>query len=136
MGNTPATAQQAPKPTKSKKKEYKILLLGAGDSGKSTLVKQMHVIHLEGFTEAAKKEMKPIIYSNLITSMVSLVQATRDFSIPVDNEAIAQKFLQRDKFGFSGNHLSPEIAKDIKTMWYVVFSFVCYVCLFVSIQKW
>ncbi|KAH3758385.1 guanine nucleotide-binding protein alpha-1 subunit [Pelomyxa schiedti] len=112
MGNT---APQ--KGSKSKRREIKILLLGAGDSGKSTLVKQMHVIHLEGFTDAQKKEFRPIIYSNLISFMVTLVQATRDFSIPVSpgNEAAAQRFLQKDKFGVAS--LNPEIARDIKILW-------------------
>eukprot|EP01105_Mastigella_eilhardi_P009828 TRINITY_DN22_c0_g2_i1.p2 TRINITY_DN22_c0_g2~~TRINITY_DN22_c0_g2_i1.p2 ORF type:complete len:390 (-),score=129.70 TRINITY_DN22_c0_g2_i1:1380-2510(-) len=116
MGNTGSGGSK----TKGKKREYKILLLGAGDSGKSTLVKQMHVIHLEGFSDSQKKEYKPIIYSNLVSSMVTLVQATRELNLPVnpENEQLVARFLRHDRFDFNTGHLTAEMARDIKTLWH------------------
>eukprot|EP00064_Thunnus_orientalis_P015807 superscaffoldBa00003004_g15867 len=47
----------------------KILLLGAAESGKSTLVKQMKIIHSNGFTKQELTSFKPAVLDNLLTSM-------------------------------------------------------------------
>uniref|UniRef100_H3D973 Guanine nucleotide binding protein (G protein) alpha v1 n=1 Tax=Tetraodon nigroviridis TaxID=99883 RepID=H3D973_TETNG len=47
----------------------KILLLGAAESGKSTLVKQMKIIHSHGFTRQELLTFKPAVLDNLLTSM-------------------------------------------------------------------
>ncbi|KAF4521692.1 hypothetical protein B566_EDAN017179 [Ephemera danica] len=47
----------------------KILLLGAGESGKSTLVKQMKIIHSDGFTKDELLSFAPTIRDNLLSSM-------------------------------------------------------------------
>lgn len=44
----------------------KILLLGAGESGKSTFLKQMRIIHGQDFDQRAKEEFRATIYSNVI----------------------------------------------------------------------
>lgn len=44
-------------------------LLGAGESGKSTLVKQMKIIHADGFTYAELSSFRPTVLDNLLASM-------------------------------------------------------------------
>lgn len=56
-------------------KDIKLLLLGAGESGKSTIVKQMKIIHEGGFTTEDNKQFKPVVYSNTIQSLVTIVRA-------------------------------------------------------------
>lgn len=53
----------------------KLLLLGAGESGKSTLFKQMIKLYGTGFGEAERRAFEPIIYNNIITSMHTLLVA-------------------------------------------------------------
>uniref|UniRef100_A0A8C6NWD1 Uncharacterized protein n=1 Tax=Nothobranchius furzeri TaxID=105023 RepID=A0A8C6NWD1_NOTFU len=48
------------------KRLVKILLLGAGESGKSTFLKQMRIIHGQDFDKTAREEFRPTIYSNVI----------------------------------------------------------------------
>jgi len=61
----------------------KLLLLGAGESGKSTLFKQMITIYGTGFPESERMTFVPIIYNNIITSMQTLVAAAPAHGGPV-----------------------------------------------------
>jgi len=64
------------KDDKSKlRNEVKLLLLGAGESGKSTIVKQMKIIHEEGFNEEERLSFKDVVFANLIFSMQSVLRA-------------------------------------------------------------
>uniref|UniRef100_A0A8D0EYJ6 G protein subunit alpha 13 n=1 Tax=Strix occidentalis caurina TaxID=311401 RepID=A0A8D0EYJ6_STROC len=54
------------------KRLVKILLLGAGESGKSTFLKQMRIIHGQDWDRAAREEFRATIYSNVIK--VTVVQ--------------------------------------------------------------
>lgn len=48
----------------------KLLLLGAGESGKSTLFKQMAYIHKQGYgSDDERREFIPVVYSNTITAI-------------------------------------------------------------------
>ena len=60
----------------TEKKKIKLLLLGAGESGKSTIFKQMRVLYGAPLTEQEKKEVTPIVYVNTISSMKLLVNQT------------------------------------------------------------
>jgi len=53
---------------------HKLLLLGAGESGKSTLFKQMITIYGTGFPEHERKTYIAIIHNNVLLSMKTLVQ--------------------------------------------------------------
>lgn len=62
---------------KSNRKEQNVksvLLLGAGESGKSTLFKQMIAIYGSGFPERERKPYKPLIHENTINAMQRLCE--------------------------------------------------------------
>ncbi|PVV01009.1 hypothetical protein BB560_004587 [Smittium megazygosporum] len=48
--------------------EIKILLLGSGESGKSTIVKQMKIMYQNGFTDFERIAFIPIIHRNILES--------------------------------------------------------------------
>lgn len=58
----------------------KLLLLGAGESGKSTLFKQMISIYGKGFSEDDRREYIPIVYSNIIGAMKTLCEQSDELS--------------------------------------------------------
>ncbi|KAI5709345.1 hypothetical protein M8J76_016022 [Diaphorina citri] len=66
-------------------KDIKLLLLGAGESGKSTIVKQMKIIHESGFTSEDFKQYRPVVYSNTIQSLVAILRAMPNLSISFSN---------------------------------------------------
>ncbi|KAF7320630.1 Heterotrimeric G-protein alpha subunit [Mycena chlorophos] len=63
--------------SKKFKKECKILLLGSGESGKSTIVKQMKIIHQKGYDPHERAEYRPIIYKNVLDSAATLARVVR-----------------------------------------------------------
>ena len=54
------------------KKEAKILLLGSGESGKSTIVRQMKIMHMNGYTQQEAMAFRASIYMNIFTGMMLL----------------------------------------------------------------
>ena len=67
--------------SKRHSKECKILLLGAGESGKSTVVKQMTIIHLDGYTEQMRLFFRPVVYNNLVESTQQIIQAMSELGL-------------------------------------------------------
>ncbi len=63
------------------RRKVKILLLGAGESGKSTFLKQMRIIHGKDYAPEDLHEFKPIIYSNILKGMKVLADARRKLKI-------------------------------------------------------
>ena len=77
--------------------QVKILLLGAGETGKSTFAKQMRIIYGEDFDVDDLFEFREIIYTNMIKAMQVLCDAREKLSIPWQdgrNEVCAQELLQ------------------------------------------
>jgi len=56
-------------------KDIKLLLLGAGESGKSTIVRQMKIIYEEGCCEEDCLQFKTVVYSNIIQSIMAIIRA-------------------------------------------------------------
>ena len=61
------------------KKEPKLLLLGASDSGKSTLLKQLKIIHGGGFSERERISGKKKIVSNILLAAIRLISMIDNF---------------------------------------------------------
>jgi guanine nucleotide-binding protein G(i) subunit alpha len=57
------------------KKEVKVLLLGSGESGKSTIVKQMKILHKDGYTKEELYEYKPFVYKNVLDCIRNVINA-------------------------------------------------------------
>lgn len=64
----------------------KLLLLGAGESGKSTFLKQMKIIHKIAFNADQIQEYRQIIYQNIIKGIRVLVDASNKLGIPLEKE--------------------------------------------------
>jgi len=119
MKNKKRTTLSMDKLWKQKKEQanhVKLLLLGAGESGKSTLAKQMKIIHLDGFTKDELLNMKSIIYSNIIGSIRVLIEASGKLNISItpENQGFARKIMDENYFV---GELTPSMAKDIKALW-------------------
>uniref|UniRef100_A0A8C1W1M5 Guanine nucleotide binding protein (G protein) alpha 12a n=1 Tax=Cyprinus carpio TaxID=7962 RepID=A0A8C1W1M5_CYPCA len=70
---------------RSVRRLVKILLLGAGESGKSTFLKQMRIIHGKEFDQKALLDFRDTIFENVIKGMRVLVDARDKLGIPWQN---------------------------------------------------
>lgn len=74
--------------------KVKLLLLGAGESGKSTIFKQMRVLFGAPLTEEEKNQITPVVYSNTISSMKMLAQAVSQMGYEEEVRCLCETFFQ------------------------------------------
>ncbi|GAA5904351.1 hypothetical protein JCM6882_003203 [Rhodosporidiobolus microsporus] len=127
---------------KKYRRECKILLLGSGESGKSTIVKQMKIIHQNGYSRDEMMLFRLTIHKNILDSAQGLVLALRRFKMePIEevNQVFADKImdhrLEADTYstaspvmsshspgttsgGGNNGGLSPEIVRAIDSLWH------------------
>jgi guanine nucleotide-binding protein subunit alpha, other len=61
--------------------------IGAGESGKSTILKQMRLIYTkDGFTKNEKEEWRVIIFNNILDGLRMTLDAMEEFGIPFEYE--------------------------------------------------
>ncbi|ORX49789.1 guanine nucleotide-binding protein subunit alpha [Hesseltinella vesiculosa] len=99
--------------------EVKLLLLGAGESGKSTILKQMKLIHDEGFSQDERVAYIDIIYSNTLQSIRVILEAMEDLDISLgvpDNQTHVQTIMGLPS-QISSDDMSSHVVIAIKTLW-------------------
>ncbi|TNN88506.1 Guanine nucleotide-binding protein G(s) subunit alpha isoforms short [Liparis tanakae] len=75
--------KQLQKERQAYKATHRLLLLGAGESGKSTIVKQMRILHVNGFNAEEKKQKIQDIRKNVKDAIVTIVSAMSTLIPPV-----------------------------------------------------
>ncbi|PVU90220.1 hypothetical protein BB559_001044 [Furculomyces boomerangus] len=101
------------------KNEIKMLLLGAGESGKSTIIKQMKLIHDGGYSYEEKDSFKEIIFSNTIQSIHVLLDAMDALDIQLDNPDLQEhvNIIMNLPGQIDAEYFPPEISQAIKLLW-------------------
>ncbi|CAG2100577.1 unnamed protein product [Medioppia subpectinata] len=101
-------------------REVKLLLLGAGESGKSTIVKQMRIIHESGYTKDECLQYKPVVHSNTIQSLMAIIKAMAQLKIDFKDSTChesARKFFTMVGASIEGD-LTLELCAVMKRLWY------------------
>ncbi|MCJ8739527.1 hypothetical protein PDJAM_G00048230 [Pangasius djambal] len=105
------------------KRLVKILLLGAGESGKSTFLKQMRIIHGQDFDQLAREEFRATIYSNVIKGIRVLVDAREKLHIPwgdASNQTHGEVLMSFDTRSAQGM-VEPKVFQQylpaVRTLW-------------------
>mmetsp|Transcript_58813 Transcript_58813/g.81594 ORF Transcript_58813/g.81594 Transcript_58813/m.81594 type:complete len:357 (+) Transcript_58813:122-1192(+) len=98
--------------------EVKILLLGAGASGKSTIAKQMKLLYLDGFSEKEASIFTEIIFFNIIKNMKTLVVQADKFGYELeDKNKLAAEELKNMTIQLSDVELTTERGQGIAALW-------------------
>jgi len=108
----------------AEKNVLKLLLLGAGDSGKSTIFKQIKVLFQTGFDIGEKKNYTNVIHTNVYQSMKILLDGALQFAedepehytLLPQNKAIGEE-LAEVSGGSEQLVLTGERAKQIEILW-------------------
>lgn len=107
-------SKQVEEQIKASKKEnettVRILMLGAGESGKSTVVKQMKILHLSGFGSEEREVWAESVRSNLLSCAKALLRAVETLGIKTKFKNSA-KILQLEQ-------LLPADLEDMKVIWH------------------
>jgi GTPase SAR1 family protein len=67
---------------KENAREFKLLLLGTGEAGKSTFIKQMRIIHGQGYSDKDRAEFKTLVYRNTVKGIQIMIEAMETLKIP------------------------------------------------------
>ncbi|KAL7273046.1 Guanine nucleotide-binding protein alpha-2 subunit [Rhizina undulata] len=102
------------------RRECKILLLGSGESGKSTIVKQMKIIHQNGYSVEELAMYRLTIYKNLVDCAKALVTAFQQFNIEPEsatNRDYAEFILEFQVDPDPNIPLDPKLASAVVALW-------------------
>ncbi|KAJ6252998.1 guanine nucleotide-binding protein g(o) subunit alpha [Anaeramoeba flamelloides] len=97
-------------------KKINFLLIGAGDSGKSTIARQIKIIHNNGFSKKEQEKFQNIINETIIQNMQSLIANLSYFkqgTLTGDSKVYADEILALK----SNILLDQQLGKKIKTLW-------------------
>lgn len=103
----------------------KLLLLGAGESGKSTLFKQMLTIYGKGFPQEKRIGFRSIVHGNLVQSIQTLIQNAEILSEEYPECTIhpqrgeIKEFLKNFSLEEADKKIkmNPQIGATIESMW-------------------
>ncbi|XP_072260828.1 guanine nucleotide-binding protein subunit alpha-15 [Pyxicephalus adspersus] len=100
------------------RKELKLLLLGTGESGKSTFIKQMRIIHGNGFSIEDRKMYAILVHQNIVTCAQSLVGAmeTLKLSYALQENKVNGKLIKCLDV-YSVKKIEKHHATAIKNLW-------------------
>jgi len=65
---------------------FELLLLGADGSGKSTFIRQMQIIHGQGFNDVERAELIPDIHKNIMDAMEIMVNQLEETNLNIQLE--------------------------------------------------
>ncbi|KAJ2081624.1 guanine nucleotide-binding protein subunit alpha [Coemansia sp. RSA 988] len=99
--------------------EVKMLLLGAGESGKSTIIKQMKLIHDGGYSQEERESFKEVIFSNTIQSMRVLLEAMDTLHIALENTEyqVHADVIMDMPSQIEADNLPADVANAVKALW-------------------
>lgn len=101
------------------RKEIKLLLMGTGESGKSTFIKQMRIIHGKGFNVEDRKKFKELVFQNIFMGIQSLANAMEplglDGHMPSDLKAKIKRLNEIEYR--TVKELTDEFAQIIADLW-------------------
>eukprot|EP01132_Coremiostelium_polycephalum_P009366 gene9366-11504_t len=102
---------------KAAEREIKLLLLGTGDSGKSTIAKQMRYIHSNGFNDDEIVHFKEIMHSNVLSCIQLLIRNSNKYGYDLTNPSLKEKSIYYSEINPYELPLTPQLGVEISQIW-------------------
>jgi GTPase SAR1 family protein len=104
---------------KNQRRELKLLLLGTGESGKSTFIKQMRIIHGTGYSDEDKRSHIKLVYQNIFMAMHIMIRAMDTLKIQYRDKRNEQEHtpLVRSVDYETVTTFEPQYVEAIKSLW-------------------
>jgi len=98
---------------------FKILLLGAGESGKSTVVKQLKSIYKLPIDAVEMQSFATNIHRNTVLSMQTFIEAAMSLEIPFTDKEDQRRATEVEDFVFDAEtkRMPANIGDDIAALW-------------------
>lgn len=110
--------EQLKKDRASMKNEIKMLLLGAGESGKSTILKQMRLIYNKPYDAEERESYREIVYSNTVQSMRVLLEGVASMHVAIDpRNQTNWDIIMSCPAQIEGDVFPPRIADAVQSLW-------------------
>ncbi|OEL16446.1 Guanine nucleotide-binding protein alpha-1 subunit [Dichanthelium oligosanthes] len=112
--------------TKAEQHIHKLLLLGAGESGKSTIFKQIKLLFQTGFDEAELRSYTSVIHANVYQTIKILYEGAKELAqvepdaskyvLSPDNQEVGEKL---SEIGARLDYplLNKELVQDVRKLW-------------------
>lgn len=120
-GTTTTKTAKADKPEETTQKKpvkakylMKLGMIGTSSCGKTTVAKQMRILHCNGFTDEEKENYKKILISNVLVAFKELVNQSKKMGVAIQQEEAGQVLTTTDPFSSA---LTPELVNHIKALW-------------------
>lgn len=105
---------------KQRQKEVHLLLLGPGESGKSTILKQMRILHNRGYNDSERQQYRVVVHRNIVDCMCAILTAMENMGMPFNDPARisdADCITYLKPCNAFQTHLTPEYGQCVKRLW-------------------
>ncbi|POY71046.1 hypothetical protein BMF94_5972 [Rhodotorula taiwanensis] len=104
------------------RREIKLLFLGAGESGKSTILKQFQLAYGRPWTELERQDYRDVVFDNALRSMQVVIDALDTFgtTIPprlMESVELVMSLGEEPQLSTTGGELRGDVAEAIAALW-------------------
>lgn len=101
----------------AEKHHFKVLLLGAGESGKSTFSKQLKLLNKGVISENDKLMYRKALRRNLVECMQTLLNAGEAMRIPLGDSGLRKAADRVRNSDLLSRDITPSLGRDVASLW-------------------
>lgn len=93
---------------------------GSGESGKSTIVKQMKIIHLKGYSKEELYNYRPTVFKNLVECAKAVITAMQQLNVEPEieaNKAHAEFLMQYQAESGPQANIDSRVGTAVQSIW-------------------